>query len=399
MGRLHGRGLDLLAVRIQQPAEVAQDPVGGLLGIRTQPSGLVEEVGDRFGGGEQGGVIAAQPQFRREPGAAAGRQLGQRGPQPLHPGAVDRQGLQIGLREVAVVVRVLLAPLRDGLTLGVVPAARLLGQGSTTFQHPRLALDLELDGTVDGPEGVHVLDLYLGAELGPPSLAQRDVGVAPELPRLHVAVVDSQVLQDRTQPHHVLARLVGAAKLGFAHDLHQGHTSAVEVHERALRLVDGALVEQLAGVLLQMGPRDAAAPRLAIDLELEVALAAERQVILRDLVTLGQVRIEVVLTVELGEFRDLAAERQPGPDGLLHGAPVDHRQRPWERQADGAGVGVGRSREVVRGAAAEHLALGQDLGVHLEPDHHLVARCDGHQAAASISGERSLLKPAAVSKA
>ena len=135
-------------------------------------------------------------------------------------------------------------------------------------------------------------------------------------------MVDSQVLQDRSQPHHVLARLVGAAKLGFAHDLHQGHTSAVEVHERALRLVDGALVEQLAGVLLQMGPRDAAAPRLAIDLELEVALAAERQVVLRDLVTLGQVRIEVVLTVELREFRDLAAERQPGPDGLLHGAHI-----------------------------------------------------------------------------
>ena len=200
-------------------------------------------------------------------------------------------------------------------------------------------------------------------------------------------MVDSQVLQDRTQPHHVLARLVGAAKLGFAHDLHQRHAGAVEVHERALRLVDGALVEQLAGVFLEVDAGDAAAARLAPHIEIEMAAPAERQIVLRDLVALRQVGIEIVLAIELGKLRDFAVQRQRGADGRLDRPPVDHRQRARQPEADRAGVRVRWSRQVVGGTAAEHLALRQHLGMDLQPDDDLVFGGDRAHAAAPISGD------------
>ena len=47
---------------------------------------------------------------------------------------------------------------------------------------------------------------------------------------------------------------------------------------------------------------------VALDLDLEPAVRGQRQVVLRDLVALQQVRVGVVLAVELGVLRDLAVE-------------------------------------------------------------------------------------------
>src|SRR5580692_6349040 len=62
-------------------------------------------------------------------------------------------------RKVAVVVRLLLAPLRDGAPLRLHPAARFLDEGATRFEHRCLALDLGLERALHGPERVHVLHL------------------------------------------------------------------------------------------------------------------------------------------------------------------------------------------------------------------------------------------------
>src|SRR5205807_4802837 len=83
------------------------------------------------------------------------------------------------------------------------------------------------------------------------------------LTRFHVAIVDAEVLQDRAHLDDVLPRVVGAAQVGLGHDLHQGNAGAVEVDERRLRLLDGAGVEQLSGVLLEVDAGDAATARLA----------------------------------------------------------------------------------------------------------------------------------------
>ena len=58
------------------------------------------------------------------------------------------------------------------------------------------------------------------------------------------------------------------------------------------------VVDRLAGVLLQMQPLDADLEALAVDLDLDLALADDGLLVLADLVALRQVRIEVVLAVE-----------------------------------------------------------------------------------------------------
>ena len=69
--------------------------------------------------------------------------------------------------------------------------------------------------------------------------------------------------------------------------------------------------------------------------DLEPALAAERQIVLADLIVLGQVRIVVVLAVPLGEARDLAAA--PGRlDRQLDRLAVHHRQRAGQPEQTGS---------------------------------------------------------------
>ena len=103
-----------------------------------------------------------------------------------------------------------------------------------------------------------------------------------------------------------------------------------------------------------------------------VAADADRLVVLGDLVRLREVRIEVVLAVELRARRDLAAEREAGHDRQPDGLAVQHRQHARVGEADRAGVAVGRVAEAQL-AAAEHLRARQQLDVDLEADHRLPA--------------------------
>ena len=110
-----------------------------------------------------------------------------------------------------------------------------------------------------------------------------------------------------------------------------------------------------------------------------LAAAAERLVVLADLVRLRQVGVEVVLAVEHGAVGDLAAEREAEPDRPLDRLPVRHRQRAREGKADRARVRV-LGRAVAGRAAAEHLRPRAQLDVDLEADHRLPGRRRGAHA-------------------
>src|SRR5207302_11515380 len=99
------------------------------------------------------------------------------------------------------------------------------------------------------------------------------------------------------------------------------------------------------------------------------AVAAHREVVLADLVALGEVGVEVVLAVELGELLDLAVERHGRGQEQLDRPAVDDRQAARQPEADGAGVGVRGLAEVVGAAAAEHLGPRRQLDMDLHPDH------------------------------
>ena len=56
-------------------------------------------------------------------------------------------------------------------------------------------------------------------------------------------------------------------------------------------------------------------------------LGGQRHIVLRDLVPLGQVRVEVLLAVKFGAGADAAAQAQAGGDGFAHRLSVEHGQR------------------------------------------------------------------------
>ena len=117
----------------------------------------------------------------------------------------------------------------------------------------------------------------------------------------------------------------------------------------------------------------------------DLAVGGERPVVLRDLVALGQVGIEVVLAREHRRRMHRAAERERGARRQFHRAPVEHRQRPRQPEADRAQRGVGLGAEA-RGAAAEDLGRGQQLRVDLEADDRLKVGHEGIDSNRRIVG-------------
>ena len=132
-----------------------------------------------------------------------------------------------------------------------------------------------------------------------------------------------------------------------------------------------------------------------LQLHVQVPADAQRQVVLRDLVGLGQIGIEVVLAVEDGALRDPAVERQSDARGVLHRLLVGHRQHARVPQADRADLRVGRLAEGDL-TAAEHLGAGVQLHVDLEADDRFPAalhRAAVFRGAGALPSEPALIAP------
>ena len=98
-----------------------------------------------------------------------------------------------------------------------------------------------------------------GAEFGLPHRTQRDVGVAPQRPFLHVAVANFQIKEDIPQALEVFHRLVRGAHVRLADDFDQRHPGAVKIHQ-AHR--PGLAVDEFARIFFHVDAGDAQAPGL-----------------------------------------------------------------------------------------------------------------------------------------
>ena len=124
----------------------------------------------------------------------------------------------------------------------------------------------------------------------------------------HVRAADAERAQDGAQLLQVGARLGRGAQIGLRDHLHERHARAVVVDQRP-----AAGVGQLAGVFFEVHPLEAdPARRRVADGDLEEAAFDQRHVVLRDLIALDQVRIGIVLAIELGRFGDLGVHGQAG---------------------------------------------------------------------------------------
>ena len=245
----------------------------------------------------------------------------------------------------------------QGHAVGIVPGTGLLHHMAPVFHQLGLPFHFIFNGTFQRAERVQVFDFRPGAEFRGAFRHDGNVRVAAEAAFLHLAVADVRVFQDRFQLFHVGPCFRGAAHVRFRHDLDQGNARAVVVYRGGIGGADGeAAVHQLARVFFHMDAGDADAFLLAVDPDINMTAQADWFVPLGDLVILRQVGIEVILTVHLIEFLNVAVQRQARPDGKFHHPFVQHRQCSRHAQADGAHVGVGLRAEF-RGAGAERFGL------------------------------------------
>jgi hypothetical protein len=118
---------------------------------------------------------------------------------------------QVGVGEVAVVVRLFLGAHRTRLALVGVIKAGFLRYFATAFQQLDLSCHLEIDRLLDKTKRIDVLDLRARAELFGALRAYRDIGVATERTLLHIAVADAKVAHQR---FFILTTATGASALG-----------------------------------------------------------------------------------------------------------------------------------------------------------------------------------------
>jgi hypothetical protein len=129
-----------------------------------------------------------------------------------------------------------------------------------------------------------------------------------------------------------------------------------------------AVVQALAGVLLEMQPLDADGHRLAVrQIDDDDAFADHRLLVLADLIALRQVGIEIVLAVEHRAQIDLGVQPQAGAHRLADAFLIDHRQHARHRRVDQRDMAVGGAAEFGR-RAGKQLRLRRDLGMDLHAD-------------------------------
>src|SRR2546425_4528206 len=234
------------------------------------------------------------------------------------------------------------------------------------------------DGATKGLVAVQVLDLALRRpeRIAAFLKANRHVDVEAARALLEPHLGDAGVDEDVAQGANVVLGFVGGAHVRIADDLEERDAGAVEVHER---VSPSAILPMLqrSGVFRE---RRAPDPHTLPAPQLQPAVHRQGQVVLRDLIPLRQIGIHVVLAVELGVMGRLAVQREPRRDRELDRATVRHGQRTGKSKADWANERVRRRTEPARLAAAEHLRLGVELDVGLDPDDELV-RCGAHGTA------------------
>jgi hypothetical protein len=120
-----------------------------------------------------------------------------------------------------------------------------------------------------------------------------------------------------------------------------------------------------------MNPDEANPLFLAIDLDFHKALRCQREFVLRDLVSLGKVRVEIVFSGELAVRCNPTMGGQSGPYRILNHFPVKDRETPREPGTHRAGVGVRLCSEE-GGTPAKNFAPRQKLGMNLKAHYRFI---------------------------
>ena len=131
----------------------------------------------------------------------------------------------------------------------------------------------------------------------------------------------------------------------FSDDLDEGNTGPVVVYEGVTSTgntpVGTSDMEGFSSIFLHVSTLDLNAEGLAIGLDVEPAVIANRFVVLGGLIILRHVRVEVVLPGHAAPLGNVTVESQTNPNGRFDGMTVDGRHGSGQTQANRANIGIG----------------------------------------------------------
>ena len=250
------------------------------------------------------------------------------------------------------------------------------------FEDGRLAIPLVFERALKKAEGVEILHLDRGAQPVATGGPQREVGIAAQVALLHVPDRGAHFHEDFAQPCKELGGFARRPEVRARDDLDEGHAAAVEIEPGPIAGISDPFVQRLAGVLLEVHAGDSNPPSAVPVTPGRLAVHANRAVVLRDLVALGQVGVEIALPRKDRYRRNPAAQGQCGAHRQFDHAAIQHRQGAGQAKADRAepGVsGVTLAKARLRGdgrvgsdrTPAEDLGRGRQLRMDLEADDRL----------------------------
>jgi hypothetical protein len=148
--------------------------------------------------------------------------------------------------------------------------------------------------------------------------------------------------------HKILPGFFGGTDIRPADHFHERDTRAIHVNEAVAAAGTGlCTMEELRDIFFHVDALYPNAPRHPIDLDVQVPVMAYRNVKLRNLIALHEIRIRVILAVEFGLLGNAAVERKAGHDDFFDGLSVDYRQCARKSKANRANVAVRLCRLVV----------------------------------------------------
>ena len=193
----------------------------------------------------------------------------------------------------------------------------------------------------------------------------RHVCIAAERAFLHVAVTDFQVTYERVNLARIGHGFFRAAHVGFGHDFEQRRAGAVQIDTAHIREL---VVDRFAGVFLEVRAGNAYFLVFALGrADKDMAAADDRQLVLRNLVTLGQIGVEIILARKNRVMIDFGFDGNAEADRHADRFAVQHRQHARQAEIDRAGLGVRFGAKRGR-RTGEYFTFGRELRVNLEPD-------------------------------
>ena len=191
-------GVEVDILLVGAPGQLAEPPLAGGLRGGAGVDGVGDQV-ERTGADGVAHVEVAEAPVVLQASAPDRRRLGQRGPQLLDPLARRRDGSEVGLGEVAVVVGVGLLPAGRRAAVALVEVPGLLHDLLAGVEERRVPADLVAGGPLDRAERVDVLGLRAGAELVTAERLEGQVDVAAQRALVHPDVGDAEAADEVAQ--------------------------------------------------------------------------------------------------------------------------------------------------------------------------------------------------------